>query len=645
MSIAEYNTLSERIKRLCDAVCRLEPAAAMLGNIADASASNWHRSLFQHLRPRVEGQPYLLAAVVGGTNTGKSMIFNQLAGATASRVSHIACRTSHPVCLAPRDFWKNHEPQQVFPGFQLRPWHSQDDAVSDSREGLLFIRENPDSKQPPNLLLLDTPDIDGCMKEHWDRAQLVRQAADVLIGVLTAQKYNDEVVRRFFCEAVEADKPVIVVFNMVDWPAKRGACADWLREFRAKTGVEPLHVYAVPHDEEAGMNLQLPFIPLSDGATDLRQDLSDLQFGAIKLRAFRGALRQVLDQERGLPAYLEAVARQSGEYAKAASVIERTTCTPIEMPAVPAHVIMDELWRWLEPRRTKFDVWIHRVWSYPGRVILQRFRRKPEELETEYHEKERDVLVRGLERVFATLEDIQGVGNEIVKRELDQLLGGAPREQIYAEVKRQYQALPLINESYRQFIRAEMDRYAQANGRMLRGMQTFLIATAVIRPVISVAMLGGPAVVHEVANHAASQAIIEGGRVAAEQAALEATRHGATQAGVLAAQHAAMQAAQEAAVQASAHTATQVVGEVAVGAACGVGGDMVVGGGAAASLRALMTRLFTGFYEQRARVLAGIINDCLLGDKLKRIRQLAGVREDPALLEATDIANRLKSLN
>ena len=69
---------------------------------------------------------------------------------------------------------------------------------------------------PPRLLLLDTPDVDSNARVNWHRADAVRQTADVLIAVLTQQKYNDAAVKRFFRHAADADKAVIVVFNQVD---------------------------------------------------------------------------------------------------------------------------------------------------------------------------------------------------------------------------------------------------------------------------------------------------------------------------------------------------------------------------------------------------------------------------------------------
>ncbi len=74
---------------------------------------------------------------------------------------------------------------------------------------------------PPRLLLLDAPDVDSDVAVNWRRATAIRQAADVLVAVLTQQKYNDAAVKQFFRAAVEADKPIIVVFNQCELEADR----------------------------------------------------------------------------------------------------------------------------------------------------------------------------------------------------------------------------------------------------------------------------------------------------------------------------------------------------------------------------------------------------------------------------------------
>ncbi|MGV2333591.1 MAG UNVERIFIED_CONTAM: hypothetical protein LVR18_05525 [Planctomycetaceae bacterium] len=56
----------------------------------------------------------------------------------------------------------------------------------------------PAAELPDWLLVLDTPDIDSDARVNWQRADAVRRSADVLIAVLTQQKYNDAAVKEFF---------------------------------------------------------------------------------------------------------------------------------------------------------------------------------------------------------------------------------------------------------------------------------------------------------------------------------------------------------------------------------------------------------------------------------------------------------------
>src|SRR5208283_670746 len=73
----EYSTWSRRIADLAGAVSRLEAEATPLG-VPSPGSTAWHANLFQKLLPQVTGGPYLIVAVAGGTNIGKSAVFNLL---------------------------------------------------------------------------------------------------------------------------------------------------------------------------------------------------------------------------------------------------------------------------------------------------------------------------------------------------------------------------------------------------------------------------------------------------------------------------------------------------------------------------------------------------------------------------------------
>ena len=195
------------VAALCDAVERLQPLAATLGT-GDPQLGGWHGALFGKLRPQVAREPLLVAAVCGGTNTGKSLITNTLVGAVISRSVPEAARTLHPVASFARGVAERIDLAALFPGFRPVPWRSEEDALDQASADVLVWREDPGGTQPARLVVLDTPDIDGTLRENWHRAELVRNAADVIVAVLTQQKYNDATAgadRRLACHVRRRD--------------------------------------------------------------------------------------------------------------------------------------------------------------------------------------------------------------------------------------------------------------------------------------------------------------------------------------------------------------------------------------------------------------------------------------------------------
>jgi len=75
-------------------------------------------------------------------------------------------------------------------------------------------------------------------------------------------------------------------------------------------------------------------------------------------------MRQMLDPADGLPAFLDHVNARSAEYARARDTVKDVVEQQFDAPELPAHVIIDEIWRWLEPRRTRFDRAVHRTYGH-----------------------------------------------------------------------------------------------------------------------------------------------------------------------------------------------------------------------------------------------------------------------------------------
>jgi hypothetical protein len=509
-----YRAWVAKIGALADSIRSLDHLAQEMG-LPPAEQAEWHGNLFQKLLPQLAVEPFLVVAVTGGTNTGKSAVFNHLVGSRTSLVDPNATQTRHPVCSVAKKFLAEHrgDLERTFADFELHAWQSERDAVEPGPANRLVVREAAGT-QPERLLLLDTPDVDGTLKENWRLAEIVRHAADMLVCVLTQQKYNDAAVRDFFRRAAEVDKTVMVVFNMVhapETPRQREVVAGWLKTFRAQTGVEPMHVYVAPWDEAAVEANRLPFFPLTAGASDPRRDLADLQFEAIKIRSFRGSLRGTFDMQNGVPAFLDRIAGRANQYAQLRGTLARMHYSDrLDLPAFPPRLLMNEIWNWLAPRRTRFDRLVHGAaavgWSavtgavrkvqtaagrMAGGAALQA---APDEVQ-QFHQRERDCLRIAVARWLDRLDDYRRVGSELLKAELEQALVAVDRQRLFDELERRHRAMPMISESSRRFIHEELDQFERNNPRLVKTLTAGILAAAVARPVATVTLgyMGGHA--------------------------------------------------------------------------------------------------------------------------------------------------------
>jgi hypothetical protein len=595
---ATFAAWAGRVAELCDVVASLEPLAAELG-LAPIGDADWHGALFGKLRPQVAREPVLVAAICGGTNTGKSLITNTLVGAEISRSLPEAARTIHPVASLPQGLVERGGLTGLFPGFEPVAWTSEEDALDHARDDVLVWREDATGRQPSRLVILDTPDIDGTLRENWRRAELVRDAADVLVAVLTQQKYNDATVREFFASAAAADKTVIVVFNMIDWPRQRERLDGWLATFAAETGVSPVAVYAVPHDiaaAEAG-RIEIHSVPeLGPDGRDvpLADRLAGSDFDALKRRAMAGALAVVLDPKNGVAAWLETIAGKGAEWRRSLSVLEQEGQVRVELPAAPREIVWKEIWDWLEPRRSGFDLAVSRVYRAAGTGLTWTARSLG--LIKSANEKRGDFAVVELEALKAALGDFIERLEDACRKDarLDSLVGPrlvAPdRSGWYADLERRHAALPLVSDDYRKFVRSELERFAKENPSLVKFIVNGLNVGAVARPVVTLTLLGaGAAAVPAAAGAAGGFSVL-----------------------------------------------VHQVGDYVVWAAAPLVGEGALGL-AVAGVRPLLERLFAGWSAERSRVLVATLHDVVLGDTVLELTRLAGAAERPELARARQL--------
>jgi hypothetical protein len=505
------HTFSKTTLQLRDSLRALEQQSSQL-ELPGLEGREWFEILERKLIPQLADQIYLVVAVVGGTNIGKSVIFNHLVNQQTSAISPLASQTKHPVCLVPSGFETRHDLTKVFQGFQLTPWSSAEDPLRTDEAHLLFWQEC--NTLAPNLLVLDTPDIDSDAEVNWERAERIRQSADVLVAVLTQQKYNDAAVKQFFREAAREEKVIITVFNQCQLPEDEEYWPLWLNTFCLETGVHPELVFIAPNDRRAANNLQLPFYrrvfepatesetekrkaeaPETDSALNLMQVLSELHFDEIKVRTLKGALHYLGHEETGVPAYLREIKARSREFLAASELLSEHELAEIDnWPLVPNPVIVQAIRKWWQEQREGWSAHVHGFYNTLGKGVLWPVRylhsltteekRPPMEI---YRDQEWSVVLQIVEGIYDRLTLVSELGNELLTSRLKSLLKGTSREALLKILHEEHAAFD-FNGQLEELIDREMTFFKQESPQYYTFLKQLDRVAAVGRPALSVGL-------------------------------------------------------------------------------------------------------------------------------------------------------------
>lgn len=505
-AVAPFAACAAQTQRLFEALGRLERVCGAL-QLPPLAGREWYEALHRKLIPQLAANPFIVAAVVGGTNIGKSVIFNHLAGANVSAISPLASGTRHPVCLVPAGFEKEHDLAAVFEGFKLYEWTDPGAALENSLEDRLFWKTS--SELPDNLLVLDTPDIDSDAEINWQRADHLRHCADVLVAVLTQQKYNDAAVKQFFRKAAGEDKAVIAIFNQCLLPEDEQFWPLWLETFSRETGIVPDLLYLAPNDRRAAEDNQLPFFErcwqpgarqAAPGAADsaphnLSRDLSEMRFSEIKLRTLRGALAQVLSPETGAGAYLDEIRRRTLAFQDAGKLLSMQELARVDnWPSAPVNLLVSHIRQWWRTHREGWTRTIHDVYGNLGQGLLWPFRWARQRISGDaldpraaYRHAEREVMLQTVDSLYAELTRLSQLGNDLLRPRLEALLAGATRAGLLERLNAAEDALDLDTE-LTNVVGTQMQAFRDENPNAFGMFRKLDSMAAVARPVTSVVL-------------------------------------------------------------------------------------------------------------------------------------------------------------
>jgi 50S ribosome-binding GTPase len=497
------------VRAIQSALNSLAPVMSRL-DLAPLEGREWYRSLCEKLVPQLGEEPYLVVAVVGGTNIGKSVIFNHIAAGRLSATSPLASGTRHPVCVVPEGFASTHDLATIFPGFELSPWANADDSLVDRPDDRLFWRTA--SGTPPNLLILDTPDIDSDVQVNWRRADAVRRVADVLIAVLTQQKYNDAAVKRYFRSAAQEGKVVLIVFNQCQLPEDDEYWPLWLNTFCRETGVSPQLIYVAPSDRRAAEEGRLPFYgqtklqgprAFDSSPSRLAEDLSELKFADIKLTTLTGSLSHLMDADRGLPAFLREIEGRSAAFETAAKWLSSESVIKVRnWPSIPNSLLVADIRLWWRERQHGLARRVHEFYDTLGRGIIYPFQVARDKLQgpalppmDAYRRDEWGAVLTVVEEVYEKLTWLADSSDRLLKPFLDQMLAGRSRSQLLEELRTAHERVNFERE-LSEAVDSEMRAFETGSPELYRFVRQLKNVSAAVRPLTSVVLFSigwGPA--------------------------------------------------------------------------------------------------------------------------------------------------------
>ncbi|CAN5343446.1 hypothetical protein BH09PLA1_BH09PLA1_07510 [soil metagenome] len=240
-----------------------------------------------HLRRKITGDEPLLLAVLGGTGTGKSTLVNRLLDAEAHPLTASSFRrtfTAGAVAIV--------HPSNRLPERWLNVDHDAIDSAAIPARGradaLTVVMVNHDVAR--NTTIIDTPDLDGDQIAHHAQADRVFRWADVVLFLVTPEKYQMTELLPYYRLAKRYDVPALFVMNKVE---EQAALEDYAKQIDATA-------FAIPRDDAA-------FVAAADANLDaLKARLSSLGSG-----------------EGGRTAMLQSDARQVGLKNRVGDLLDR----------------------------------------------------------------------------------------------------------------------------------------------------------------------------------------------------------------------------------------------------------------------------------------------------------------------------------
>lgn len=251
------------------------------------------KAVMERVSARDSLDPFsVIVALVGATGSGKSSIFNAVAGAQLAATDVIRPTTRLPLAA-------------------LSPIDEDDAGALGDREGIGIDAlldwtgvtqrvEIPEpGRLPAGVCLIDVPDIDSVDRSNGELARRLHERVDIVVWVVDPQKYADAIIHNeWIAPMASRAQSVIVVLNQVDRLTvdERETVRASLTRLLHEDGLDTPVI--VETSALTGEGIAELVAQLGERAQRVRDDAVTLH---ADLDALRAQLRQELDLGHGAP--------------------------------------------------------------------------------------------------------------------------------------------------------------------------------------------------------------------------------------------------------------------------------------------------------------------------------------------------------
>jgi GTP-binding protein EngB required for normal cell division len=297
------------IRRLAEGIRHsLSLSSDKLGEDVRADAQN----LLDRAEDRLGlGEDFTVVAFAGSTGSGKSSLFNAVAGLEIARVGVRRPTTSRPTACV----WGEG-------GNDVLNWLSVPERSRTWRESAL---DGDDQRRLHGLILLDLPDHDSTAVKHRVESDRLVGLVDVVFWVVDPQKYADFSLHSdYLAKLAENSSNMVVVLNQIDKlsPEEQKAATDHLRHLLNEDGLSDTNVRIASAVTREGVpeirSILADTVDTKEAAAE--RLLSDMQAMAKRIRNELGEPVATPDQLPGASRLVETMSDAAGVEAVAQTV-------------------------------------------------------------------------------------------------------------------------------------------------------------------------------------------------------------------------------------------------------------------------------------------------------------------------------------